>query len=284
MPVADGDAPGTAGWPLPLPKTVEEVWSASYPDFVAMVNQTNVMPGAYATLHTLALYSRMDSSSRLLDVACTTGFASRELARLTGCQAIGFDLSPTAVAVARFNSEAGLRVRYVQADGYAFRPDKLFTNAVVGAALGFFADPSRMARTLVDFLDDGGSLLASPFYSDECFPPPVAAIRRDVFGITSPMETYKEAVARFHGLTVVHEEHHELLPETDDEIEHYCWSTIDRAARQSGLTDPAVQDAMLARLRQVKRSTNRLRLHQRYVILVLHYNASEYPNRYVELF
>lgn len=274
-------------WPLHEPRSAAEVWSASYPDFVAMINQTNVMPGAYATVNTWALHSRMDASSSVLDVACTTGFSSRELARLTGCRALGFDLSPDAVALAAFNhacAAPSLDLRYIQADGYEFEPAERFTHVVIGATLGFFSEPGAMAKRLVGFLHDGGYILASPFYCDHGLPEDVAALRRNVFGITGPMESWKDFMSYVPGLIVVREEHHRLRPETDLEIEHYCQSTVDRVCDQARITALDVRTAMLDRLRRVKLATNRLREHQRYAVLVLQLRRSEYPRRYVELF
>ena len=271
-------------WPLAAPVDAAQVWSASYPDFVAMINQTNVMPGAFATVNTWAVHSRMDARSTLLDVACTTGFASRELARLTGCRALGFDLSPSAIALARFNGEPGLNVDYVCADGMSFSPGRAFSHVAVGAALGFFPDPEAMARRSIGMLEDGGYILAAPFWCDTDLPDHVAALRRDVFGIHTPMETRAQALEMFRGLDVMYAADHFLTPETDDQINHYCRSTIDRVCDQSGIRDPLVRDAMLDRLRAIKAATNQLRAHQRYTVLVLRYSAATYPNRYVELF
>jgi len=275
-------------WPLSkIPRSADEVWSASYTDFVAMVNQTNVMPGAYATLNTWALHSRMDQHSTVLEVACTTGFSSRELARLTGCSATGFDLSADSVALAQYNQHdmgRDLGLQYVQADGTTYAPDRTFSHIVVGAALGFFPDPAAMAARLTRLLDDGGYVLASPFWSDKPLPPSVAALRRDVFGISSPMESREQAMALFTGLDVLYQADHVLVPETDGDIQHYCVSTADRACAQSGIEDPLVRAAMISRLRSIKQATNRLREHQSYSVLVLRYSASTYPRRFVELF
>jgi SAM-dependent methyltransferase len=276
-------------WPLAsVPETAEQVWAASYPDFVAMINQTNVMPGALATVSTWALHSRLNTASTVLDVACTTGFASRELARLSGCSAVGFDLSADAVALARYNhatAAPGLDLSYVQADGTSFNPGRRFTHIAVGAALGFFPDPPAMARRLAGFLADGGCMLAAPFWCDDAgFPDDLAAIRRDVFGISSPAETREQALDLFRGLDVLYQEDHMLHPETGHQISHYCCSTIDRACQQAGIRDPGVRLAMIGRLRQVKEASNRLRPFQHYTVLVLRLDAAAYPHRYVELF
>ncbi|MEY9938570.1 class I SAM-dependent methyltransferase [Streptacidiphilus sp. MAP5-3] len=280
--------PNATTWPLAtMPSTAQDVWSAAYPDFVAMVNQTNVMPGAFATLNTWALHSRMDDQSNLLDVACTTGFTSRELARLTGCAATGFDLSEDAVALARYNHDTSghqLRLRYHQADGTTFASDQTFSHIAVGAALGFFPDPPAMAARLLNHLNDGGYILASPFWSDHPLPADVLAVRREVFGITSPMETREQAHALFRGLDVLHQSDHQLTPESDDDIEHYCRSTIDRVCTQGGVENASVRDAMRDRLQTIKQATNRLREHQSYSVLVLRLDRQTYPRRYVELF
>jgi len=277
-----------APWPVAeLPRTADDVWSAPYPDFVAMVNQTNVMPGAFATLNTWALHSRMTDDSRLLDVACTTGFTSRELARLTDCAATGFDLSADAVALAEYNHRTSghqLRLHYTRADGATFAPGRTFTHIAVGAALGFFPDPPAMATHLLSLLEDGGYVLAAPFWSDEPLPPDVAAVRRGVFGITSPMETREQAHSLFHGLDVMHQTDHRLTPESDDDIAHYCHSTVNRACDQAGIEDPAIRKAMLDRLAGVKRATNQLREYQHYTVLVLRLDRRSYPRRFVELF
>ncbi|WP_030198082.1 bifunctional 2-polyprenyl-6-hydroxyphenol methylase/3-demethylubiquinol 3-O-methyltransferase UbiG [Streptomyces sp. NRRL S-87] len=275
-------------WPLArIPRTPADVWDASYTEFVAMVNQTNVPPGSYATLNAWATFGRIDASSSVLEVACTTGFSSRELARLTGCSATGFDLSDDSVRVARYNHRAvdpALRLDYFTADGATAEPRGRFTHVVVGAALGFFPEPAAMARRLGGFLTDGGLLLASPFWADEPLPAEAEDLRREVFGITSPMETYHEALSLYRGFDVLHETRHVPAQESEDDIAHYCASTVDRACAQSGVTDPAVRAAMTERLAAVRRASNRLRRHLRYSVLVLRYDRATYPARYVELF
>src|SRR3989338_4324276 len=83
--------------------TPEFIKQLSYTDFVGFANQWNVLPGSYSTLSKWAVHSRMDKSSRLLEVACTTGFSSRELSVLTGCNGEGFDLSKNSITMANYN-------------------------------------------------------------------------------------------------------------------------------------------------------------------------------------
>ncbi|AVV44164.1 hypothetical protein C6376_24700 [Streptomyces sp. P3] len=279
-----------AAWPLTrIPQTAEDVHAASYTDFVAMVNQTNVPPGSHVTLNEWAVFGRVDASSSVLEVACTTGFSSRELARLTGCSAVGFDLSEDSVRMARhnhLNTDPSLRLDYFTADGATTTtpPGGPFTHVVVGAALGFFPQPAAMAHRLSGFLTDGGHLLASPFWAEQPLPAEAEAVRREVFGITSPMETYKEAMALYRGFDVMYASARKPVLETEEEIAHYCTSTVDRACAQSGVTDAPVRRAMIERLTRVRRASNLLRRHLSYSVLVLRHDKAAYPARYVELF
>jgi SAM-dependent methyltransferase len=270
-----------------IPVSADHVWSVSYPDFVGMINQTNVMPGAYTTLSRWAMYSRMNERSHLLEVACTTGFASRELVRMTGCSAVSFDLSDKAVAMAHYNHHQAApesRRRYLQSDGYAFESDEEFTHIVVGSALGFFPDPSQMLQKCLSWLADSGYILATAFYSDEVMPEHVIERRRSVFGIPTLPETYKQAITHYAGLNLMYEHRSAMYQETAEEIEHYVLSTINRVCQQADIQDDAIRTAMIERLRLVKETTNLLRQYQHYAVLVYQYHKQQYPNRYVELF
>lgn len=275
-------------WPLLAEKyNVAYINGCSYTDFVALVNQTNVMPGAYCTLQKWKQFGNIDKSSRLLEVACTTGFSSRELAIATGCSAFGFDISEDSVTVANYNKSIyapDKNIRYVQANGDLFETDEKFTHVVVGSALGFFKDPAAMCKKCVSFLVDGGMILATAFYADGELSKEEQDVRKRVFGITSPMNTFKQETQMYKGLRLIYREKMDIEPETDAEIQHYCESTINRIKLIANVNDITVLDAMYARLYKVKIATNILRGPLKCAVLIYQYVEGEYPNRYVELF
>lgn len=261
--------------------------SLSYTDFVGLVNQWNVLPGSYVTLSKWAKFSNLNGQSNLLEVACTTGFSSRELVTMSGCSGEGFDISEKSVATAKYNKEKyapNINLTYSVADGYAYKPAHKYTHIAVGAALGFFPDPQKMLDTCIGMLQDGGYILAAPFYVVESIPENLIKRAQEVFGITPTQVPYKEIMKLYNKLEILFEEHNELIKETDEELNYYCKSTIDRAKEMLGLEKGEAYDAMYQRLFRIKQMSNDLRPYQRYSVLVLRYRKIVYPNRFVELF
>lgn len=267
--------------------TPEYVRSLSYTDFVGLINQWNVLPGSYVTLSKWAKFSDLNPQSRLLEVACTTGFSSRELSTLSGCGGEGFDISEKSVEMANYNKEKyapNINFYYRVADGYAFEATHPFTHIVVGASLGFFPDPQKMLSKCISMLCDGGCILAAPFYITKPIPGTLIKRAEKIFEITPTQVPYKEIMKLYNKLEILFEEHNSLIEETDDELHYYCKSTVDRACQMLDINDKDVYGAIYDRLFDVKKMSNDLRPYQRYVVLVLRYRKSVYPNRFVELF
>lgn len=266
------------------PKYIKEL---SYTDFVGFINQWNVLPGSYVTLSKWAKFSNLNKDSNLLEVACTTGFSSREMAIMSGCSGVGFDLSEKSIAMAKYNKDkyaSNFNISYLVADGYKYVSEKKFSHIIVGASLGFFPDPDKMLERCVSFLVDGGFVLSSPFYVTKKIPDKLLNKAKKVFGIIPTRISYKEIMKTYNKLEILFEEHNSLIQETDEEINYYCKSTIDRACEMLKINDELIYKAMYDRLFEIKKMSNDLRPYQRYVVLVLRYRKSTYPNRFVELF
>lgn len=262
----------------------------SYPDFVGFINQWNTPPGSYSTISKLAVFSDMDSSSRVLEVACTTGFSSREFAVKTGCSGTGFDRSEHSIRMANYNKEnyaPDVRVSYEVADGYQFQAENKFTHIAVTGGLAFFPDPQRMLDRCIGMLEDGGHILATPYYQTGQLPDALVERMHAVLGI--PMSafadfSYKKVMQLYNKLEIVFEERNALTQETDEELAYYCESVIKRACRIHSIRDDGVYQAMHDRLLSIRKLINEGRPYQEYCVLVLRYRSSVYPDRFTALF
>lgn len=58
--------------------TEEVILNMNYPDFVALMQQDNTPPGAEYTIDYWIKHGCINKKSHLLDLACSTGFSSRE--------------------------------------------------------------------------------------------------------------------------------------------------------------------------------------------------------------
>ncbi|MGB7958197.1 MAG: class I SAM-dependent methyltransferase [Minisyncoccia bacterium] len=263
----------------------------SYPDFVGFINQWNTPPGSYSTLSKLAIFSGMTKASRILEVGCSTGFSSREFALMSGCSGVGFDRSKNSIAMANFNKKKyapGAAISYEVADGYEFKPKgKKFTHIMVGGNLKFFSNPEKMLSRCVGMINDGGFVLATPYYQVRPVPPRLARRMHDSLGI--PLNafadfSYKETMKLYNKFEIVYENRNALTRETEGELKYYCASVIDRACGMRRIDDREVYDEMYKRLLAVRRLINESRRYQEYDVLVLRYRKSVYPRRYVGLF
>lgn len=232
----------------------------------------------------------MDKRSSLLDVACSTGFSSREVALLTGCSGIGFDSSLNAIEMARYNKihyAPKISIEYQIADGYEFRPKKKFTHVFVGGNLAFFSKPGKMLNRCLDMLQNNGNILATPYYMIRQMPKNLIARTHKLLGI--PLNSfsrfkYKDVMSVYNGLDVLYEDRNLLIEESEAEIKEYCNCVISRACNILHIDDQLVFDRMYKKLLGYRKIINEGRPYQAYSVLVLRYRKSVYPQRYIPFY
>ena len=272
------------------PITITSIRELSYPDFIGFINQWNTPPGAYSTISKLAIFSKMNKKSHILEIACSTGFSSGELALQSGCEGIGIDLSKNSIKMANYNKKyyrPNIKISYKIANGYSFSPQKKFTHIMVGGGLKFFNDPEKMFARCLEMLNNDGYILATPYYEISKMPTRLANNLHNTLGI--PLTafagfSYKEMMKLYDKLEIIYEDRNELAQETEKELEHYCKSIVKRACKIQNINDSKIYDVMYSRLLKIRRLINDTRPYQEYCVLVLRYRKSVYPNRYVALF
>lgn len=270
--------------------STDDIKNMSYTDFVGFVNQWNVPPGAYSTVNKWAMFGQVEETSRVLEVACTTGFSLCNMAKLTGCSGMGIDISENSITAAEKNKaiicpESDLSFAVI--DGYDFLPQpERYTHIIIGAALRFFPDSRKLIEHLVrNCLVDGGKILSCEFYAVKEAPSAAIELAKETFDITPTSVSFKEVMKPYRGLDLYYQDNLPLFLETNEEIEHYSHSTIKRMADEHGLaTDSEEYVAAFERLVGIKRAANELRRFQNYATLVHQYENNIYPNRYTELF
>lgn len=95
----------------------------------------------------------------VVDLGCGTGAYTVTLAE-AGCRAVGVDISPAMLAVARAKAPRAGSVRWVEADleNLPF-PDGAFDRGLLHVTLEFVDDPARVLREAVRVLAPGGRLV-----------------------------------------------------------------------------------------------------------------------------
>lgn len=265
-------------------KTIEAM---SYTQFVAYIDQWNVPPGSLDTINQWSVFGHVKESSRVLEIACTTGLSSREIARITGCTSVGVDVCPDSIEAAKLNARMygdGLNLHYECADACHFKTKEKFSHIIIGASLGFFSDPDYMLNRLPDFFDGEGYILASPYYKNGDMPEELKEECRRVIGITPTTMSYDKVRDIYANFEVAYEKRCSIVLETEEQMKKYTHDTITRACEIRNITSPELFECMYNRLYEIKRVSNELHRYQAYSVLVLRYLDKVFPNRFLELF
>ncbi|MCB9820197.1 class I SAM-dependent methyltransferase [Candidatus Nomurabacteria bacterium] len=266
---------------------VEDINTLSYTDFVGLIAQWNVPPGAFSTLSQWRAFGEVTSSSNILEAACTTGFSLREMSVMTGCSGIGVDISKRSIETAQSLKEEyapGADISFQAGDALAYTVKQEFTHIIIGAALRFFPDSTIALEHLLSMLKDGGYLLSSEFYCHKAIPQKLVSEARKVFGIEVTQVNYKEVMQPYRNLTLIYESRNTPVPETTEDLDYYCNSTIEKFSQQHPTITDDVLLTMRTRLMEIKQMSNKLREYQKYNILVHKKDSRYYPHRYTELF
>lgn len=267
--------------------TPEYIKSLSYTDFIGLINQWNVPPGAYSTINKWAKFGNVDKNSLVLEIGCSTGFSIRELALLTSCRGIGIDISKQSIKTAILNKQLyfpEIEVEYSTLDAYKFKPTTKFTHIIFGASLRFFPDPQKMLDCAIDWLTDPGYILSCEFYIVTPIPKNLIEQAKKVFNIEVTQVGYKDVMKIYKNLELIYEERNAIFRETEEELQFYCHSTTKRACDLLKIKDQKIYNAIFERLYEIKSMSNLLRDYQNYNVLVHRYRKKFYKSRFVELF
>jgi len=99
--------------------SVGDLEGLSYVKLLALMGESNRPPGGIETLRRLIVNCHIGINHFILHAGCNAGFSSREMVRLTGCRAIGVDISPDMASKADQISHQQMlqdRLRYQHAD------------------------------------------------------------------------------------------------------------------------------------------------------------------------
>ena len=245
--------------------------SLNYPDFIAATSQENTPPGASDTVARWLSVSGLNPHSRVLDLACSTGWASRQLHRQSGCEAVGIDISEKSIHVAQRKSSGRPKLSYRTGNAQELPfEDNSFTHIAAGCTFAFFQDAEAALSESCRVLAPGGLLMTSSFYYHTMPPERILELVTEVLGFRPRREWTLDYWRGFFGQAFEKELEYQspILP-IDPYVEDFnCRKTIfgNRAIGQIGMLDCSLVDAY----RELLHQRMRLSAHRNYQNYVVH--------------
>ena len=155
---------------LPL----SQIKNMPYADFVGLMGQHNTPPGASKTIERWIRLGKISNDSKVLDLACNTGFSSRSVVKAVGCEAKGIDVSKPSIEMAGMlavNDGIASRVEYAVGDASLIPfMDRQFSHILAGTTFGFIQNRHQALKECWRVLSNEGLLCIATFYYDRTPP------------------------------------------------------------------------------------------------------------------
>jgi len=169
----------------------------SYTDFVSLIKEENRPPGGKKTIREFLKNSFMDKNSKILEVGCTNGFTSLEIARLLNCKVWGVDLHKPSIdnAKSRVKSE---KVNFIVADALnlPFR-DNFFNMVVCSNATSFMKEKGKAIKEYFRVTKPWGFVATCPMYYIKRPPKELVKEVSNIIGIPIDVKTKEEWISLF---------------------------------------------------------------------------------------
>lgn len=147
---------------------VNQIKRLSYPDFVGFLGQKNSPPGGMTTLKKWVDFAKISPSSYLLDLACSSGFSSRNIIQSVQCRAEGIDVSASSIEMAQKEAQQAHIDQFVtyQVADACFLPfdSTQFSHILGGCNFAFISDRERSLRECQRVLIPEGKLCIANFF------------------------------------------------------------------------------------------------------------------------
>lgn len=120
-----------------------------YLSLVAKSGQVNTPPGSYQTIKEWIANSFLDQHSNVLEIGCSMGFITIEIARYVGANCCGLDLHEGSIEAAMENIDPYVsgNVSFVRGNAGSLQfPDHSFSHVVIGGHLPFIPAETRVAH------------------------------------------------------------------------------------------------------------------------------------------
>lgn len=125
---------------------MEDIEKLSYTDFVSLIQEENRPSGGKNTIREILINTFINKDSKVLEVGCTNGFTSLEIARTIGCKVWGIDVNANSIenAYKRRDESIKSHVKFEVGNAYNLPfDDNMFDLVICGNATSFMNQKNK---------------------------------------------------------------------------------------------------------------------------------------------
>jgi ubiquinone/menaquinone biosynthesis C-methylase UbiE len=211
-----------------------------YLSLVARSGQVNTPPGSYNTIKEWIANSFLGRHSNVLEIGCSMGFITIEIARYVGATCCGLDLHEGSIKAATENVDPHVsgHVSFVCGNaGNLQFPNHDFSHVVIGGHLPFIPDEMRLAHIAeaVRVAKPWGYVLTALYFYKSS--PPKTLVKEFNQAVGTNLEVdhdyaYWSGLFNCQRLTLEYESINEIIPANSARIETYLQQLSDDSRQE----------------------------------------------------
>jgi len=210
--------------------TVENIRRMNYTDFISLIKEENRPPGGKKTIQEILLNSFIKKEDKVLEVGCTNGFTSLEIARILGCDVLGIDINKNSLlnAKKRVRKEK-VHFQYGDACKIPFR-DESFDLVICSNATSFMGRKTEAIKEYIRVLKPWKFIAMTPMYYIK--EPPIKIVKSVsyIIGVNIDIRSKKDwlDIIKKAELEVYYVSDYIFRTRTRKEINHFVEKSLDK--------------------------------------------------------
>jgi len=201
----------------------------NYLSSVVKSGQVNTPPGSYLTIKEWIRNSFINNQSNILEIGCSTGFITIEIARYTEARCVGVDIDQKSIASAKSNVDEYIADKVLFQQGDAGRlpfENNTFSHVVIGGHLPFTKSNNRRSHVIeaLRVLKPWRYMLVALYYYHSSPPNNLIAEFNAKIGTklsTSCTKDYWDRLFANLLITLEYESEYNVVPADDRRIKEY---------------------------------------------------------------
>jgi len=214
----------------------EKVKKLSYTDFISLIEEENRPSGGKKTIREIIKNTFLDEDSKVLEVGCTNGFTTLEIARTVGCEVVGIDINEKSIRNARLRLEKdseqvknNVSFRVGDATDMPFS-DNEFDLVVCGNATSFIENKKQAFSEYKRVLKDWGFIATVPIYYIDHVPDKILDKLSNTLNVDIEKRSKEDWKNFFTDdyIEIYYEADYEFKYLSDEEIEEYVTKSLQK--------------------------------------------------------